>query len=72
MSITTLTGKTGIEADVCPNRSSASRILKGQLQGRAGEDESLFFETFPHVSLLKVSCTYQFTKKEQFMKINPN
>ncbi|KAI1285278.1 Alkaline phosphatase, tissue-nonspecific isozyme [Halotydeus destructor] len=38
MSITTLT---------------AARILKGQLKGESGEEGQLYFETFPHTSLIK-------------------
>ena len=32
----------------------ASRIYKGQRAGSSGEEGSLFFETFPYSSLVKV------------------
>ena len=34
-----------------------SRILKGQLLNRSGEESKLVFEEFPYVSLIKVSIT---------------
>lgn len=34
---------------------TAGRMFKGQLQGRAGEEEQLSFEMFPNVGLAKVS-----------------
>lgn len=33
---------------------SASRIFKGQINGRRGEESTLSFEKFPHVGLSKV------------------
>lgn len=32
----------------------AARILQGQKSGRSGEEGKLFFESFPHASLIKV------------------
>lgn len=32
-----------------------SRILKGQLQNRSGEETKLKFEEFPYISLIKVT-----------------
>lgn len=46
MSVTTLT---------------AARILKGQLEGRSGEEGSLFFEKFPNVALVKVTVRHNYT-----------
>jgi len=37
---------------------TASRILKGQLKNRSGEESTLAFEEFPHLSLLKVWSNY--------------
>lgn len=34
---------------------TAARMFKGQLQGRAGEEEQLSFDMFPNVGLAKVS-----------------
>lgn len=34
---------------------TAGRILKGQMQGRQGEDEQLAFDGFPYVGLSKVT-----------------
>jgi alkaline phosphatase len=34
---------------------TASRILKGQLMNKSGEESVLSFEDFPHISLIKVS-----------------
>ena len=33
---------------------TAARILKGQQKGKTGEEETLSFETWPHVALSKV------------------
>ncbi len=33
---------------------TAARILKGQLEGKPGEETKLMFETFPNVALSKV------------------
>lgn len=33
---------------------AASRIYKGQLKGKSGEEEKLSFEDFPYVGLSKV------------------
>ncbi len=33
---------------------TASRILKGQLRNKSGEESFLSFEDFPHISLIKV------------------
>ncbi|XP_061386481.1 alkaline phosphatase-like [Musca vetustissima] len=35
---------------------TSARILKGQLQGRPGEEEQLSFENFPYVGLSKTYC----------------
>ena len=34
---------------------TASRILKGQMQGKPGEETVLAWEEFPHVALSKVT-----------------
>ena len=36
---------------------TAARILKGQLNGKSGEEDNLSFETFPHVGLSKVGLS---------------
>ena len=36
-----------------------SRILKGQLQNKSGEEAKLVFEDFPYISLIKVSLLIQ-------------
>lgn len=33
---------------------TAARIYQGQLKNKTGEEEKLFFETFPYVGLSKV------------------
>lgn len=38
---------------------TAARILKGQLQGRSGEEGFLEFERFPHSALIKVTLSQQ-------------
>ena len=40
---------------------TAARILAGQQQGNTGEENSLFFETFPHLALSKTYNTNQQT-----------
>ncbi len=40
---------------------TAARILAGQQQGKPGEENSLFFETFPHLALSKTYNTNQQT-----------
>lgn len=35
---------------------TAARILKGQLEGKSGEETSLVMDTFPHLALSKVSA----------------
>ena len=37
---------------------TASRIYKGQLENKTGEEQQLFFETFPFVGLSKVPCDW--------------
>ena len=58
---------------------TASRILKGQLKGKTGEEGQLYFETFPHVGVSKVSlqvtpifkCAEFYTMKPIiWMKVN--
>ncbi|XP_041479976.1 alkaline phosphatase-like isoform X2 [Lytechinus variegatus] len=39
--------------------STASRILRGQLNGETGEEDSLIWDTFPHVALSKTYNTDQ-------------
>lgn len=34
---------------------TAARIYQGQLHNKTGEEDKLFFETFPHTGLSKVS-----------------
>lgn len=36
---------------------TAARIFKGQNKGNPGEEDSLSFESFPYVSLIKVSLS---------------
>ncbi|XP_023177336.2 membrane-bound alkaline phosphatase [Drosophila hydei] len=36
---------------------AAARILKGQLKGNPGEEDSLSFETFPHTGLSRTYCS---------------
>lgn len=38
---------------------TASRIYKGQLAGRPGEEERLVFEDFPNVALAKVNNVFR-------------
>lgn len=38
---------------------AAARILKGQRQGKTGEESALSFETFPHTGLSRVSSQAQ-------------
>lgn len=38
-----------------PNTITASRIYKGQKNGKSGEEGKLVFENFPHIGLLKVT-----------------
>jgi alkaline phosphatase len=40
---------------------TAARILDGQMKGRSGEENRLFFETFPHLALSKTFNTNQQT-----------
>ncbi len=40
---------------------SAARIMEGQLRGESGEENLLFFETFPHLALAKTYNTNQQT-----------
>ncbi|XP_060804396.1 membrane-bound alkaline phosphatase [Amyelois transitella] len=38
---------------------AAARTLKGQNEGRTGEEEELFFESFPGIGLVKTYCVNQ-------------
>lgn len=41
---------------------TAARILRGQKQGRPGEETILEFEKFPHVALSKVNLVHMSLK----------
>lgn len=48
---------------------TAARIFKGQLEGRAGEEGYLFFESFPHVALTKVCNLNQSCDEARFIDL---